>query len=165
MTFDLLDLQPRPRPLLGWLWQVSLAGLVNFGLAFGNYRNGQVPVFSCEKALNIKKNNKNRRPRSRLLDLIVVLSVLFKIVAYLVFHSKLTLFDQWQLEGARRLSCINYAKWADYAFFKAKQDKRLRFANFSSNFHPSWTTIFNPIRPSVMSISPTNSHINTFDIC
>jgi hypothetical protein len=43
------------RPLLGWLWQVSLAGLVNFGLAFGNYRNGQVPVFSCEKALNIKK--------------------------------------------------------------------------------------------------------------
>jgi hypothetical protein len=32
--------QPRPRPLLGWLWQVSLAGLVNFRLAFGNYRNG-----------------------------------------------------------------------------------------------------------------------------
>ena len=31
--------QPRPRPLLGWLWQVSLAGLVNFGLAFGNNRN------------------------------------------------------------------------------------------------------------------------------
>ena len=26
--------QPRPRPLLGWLWQVSLAGLVNFRLAF-----------------------------------------------------------------------------------------------------------------------------------
>jgi hypothetical protein len=46
--------QPRPRPLLGWLWQVSLAGLVNFGLAFGNYRNG----FSCEKALNIKKTIK-----------------------------------------------------------------------------------------------------------
>ena len=58
-------IQPRPRPLLGWLWQVSLAGLVNFRLAFGNYRNGHsssapppnhlVPVFSCEKALNIKK--------------------------------------------------------------------------------------------------------------
>jgi hypothetical protein len=90
--------QPRPRPLLGWLWQVSLAGLVNFRVAFGNYRNGHlprnnwafrnqgsfravlalllgnplgllffrlrpssapppnhlVPVFSCEKALNIK---------------------------------------------------------------------------------------------------------------
>ena len=54
-----------------YLWQVSLAGLVNFRLAFGNYRNGLlffrlrpssapppnhlVPVFSCEKALNIKK--------------------------------------------------------------------------------------------------------------
>ena len=47
--------QPRPRPLLGWLWQVNfgLASLVNFGLAFGKYR--LVPVFSCEKALNIKK--------------------------------------------------------------------------------------------------------------
>jgi hypothetical protein len=32
--------QPRPGPLLGWLWQVSLAGLVNFRLAFGNYRSG-----------------------------------------------------------------------------------------------------------------------------
>jgi hypothetical protein len=46
-----------------------LAGLVNFRLAFDNYRNGVlpicpssapppnhlVPVFSCEKALNIKK--------------------------------------------------------------------------------------------------------------
>jgi hypothetical protein len=36
-------IQPRPRPLLGWLWQVSLAGLVNFRLAFGNYRNGHLP--------------------------------------------------------------------------------------------------------------------------
>jgi hypothetical protein len=36
-------LQPRPRPLLGWLWEVSLAGLVNFRLAFGNYRNGHLP--------------------------------------------------------------------------------------------------------------------------
>jgi hypothetical protein len=35
--------QPRPRPLLGWLWQLSLAGLVNFRLAFGNYRNGHLP--------------------------------------------------------------------------------------------------------------------------
>ena len=35
--------QPRPRPLLGWRWQVSLAGLVNFRLAFGNYRNGHLP--------------------------------------------------------------------------------------------------------------------------
>jgi hypothetical protein len=35
--------QPRPRPLLGWLWQVSLAGLVNFRLAFGNYHNGHLP--------------------------------------------------------------------------------------------------------------------------
>jgi hypothetical protein len=35
--------QPRRRPLLGWLWQVSLAGLVNFRLAFGNYRNGLWP--------------------------------------------------------------------------------------------------------------------------
>ena len=26
--------QPRPRPSLRWLWQVSLAGLVNFRLAF-----------------------------------------------------------------------------------------------------------------------------------
>jgi hypothetical protein len=32
----------------------SLAGLVNFGLAFGKYHHG-IPVFSCEKALNIKK--------------------------------------------------------------------------------------------------------------
>jgi hypothetical protein len=36
-------LQPRPRPLLRWLWQLSLAGLVNFRLAFGNYRNGHLP--------------------------------------------------------------------------------------------------------------------------
>ena len=28
--------------------------------------NHLVPVFSCEKPLNIKKNNKNKRPRSRL---------------------------------------------------------------------------------------------------
>ena len=35
--------QPRPRPLLGWLWQVSLAGVVNFRLAFGNYRNDHLP--------------------------------------------------------------------------------------------------------------------------
>ena len=35
--------QHRPRPLLGWLWQVSLAGLVNFQLAFGNYPNGHLP--------------------------------------------------------------------------------------------------------------------------
>ena len=34
----------RPRPLLGWLWQVSLAGLVNFRVAFGNYRNGHRPA-------------------------------------------------------------------------------------------------------------------------
>ena len=64
--------QPRPRPLLGWLWQVSLAGLVNFRLASGLRPssapppNHLVPVFSCEKVLNIKKNNKNRWPRSRL---------------------------------------------------------------------------------------------------
>jgi hypothetical protein len=32
----------------------SLAGLVNFGLVFGKYHHG-IPVFSCEKALNIKK--------------------------------------------------------------------------------------------------------------
>jgi hypothetical protein len=38
-----VDTQPRPSPLLGWLWQVSLAGLVNFRLAFGNYRNGYLP--------------------------------------------------------------------------------------------------------------------------
>ena len=57
-----------PRPLLGWLWQVSLAGLVNFRLAFGNSPNHLVPVFSCEKALNIKKIIKIERlglPRSR----------------------------------------------------------------------------------------------------
>ena len=40
---NVVNLQPRPRPLLGWLWQISLAGLVNFRLAFGNYRNGHLP--------------------------------------------------------------------------------------------------------------------------
>ena len=53
---------PQPRPLL-----------TDFG-SFGQFRGqhlvprpqiAQVPVFSCEKALHIK-NNKNRRPRSKL---------------------------------------------------------------------------------------------------
>jgi hypothetical protein len=51
--------QPRPRPLLGWFWQVSLAGLVNFRLAFGNYRNGHLP-------------RKARRTRAHLLRVLVI---------------------------------------------------------------------------------------------